>query len=100
MSDIPRALFEVGEEVVVVPGHNIPAFSSKIIRMHTRGCPRVDSPTQKWFYRLSPDPFDQGGDNHFESWSESKLRKKPKLGDSYDQLLANLKNPSCVQEPV
>lgn len=89
MSDIPKARFEVGEEVLVRPPAN-PEFNiddATIIEAHYK---KEASPY--WRYKLNVDisPYD---------WvREISLRKKYRPGDSFSQLMANLKNPSKVWE--
>lgn len=96
MSDIPRALFSVGEKVLIIA-----AISKNIYEGTVKSCIFLSKWTPPntgniylniWVYKFHEDI----------EWqcAESQLRKKYKPGDSFDQLIADLKNPSHVAGPV
>lgn len=97
MSDIPRAIFEVDEPVLLAwyIGKLIPcAITSRtyiepmkipVILPHPN-CPG-------WFYEVDVCPY--AGDEE-AIWAEIDLRKKHDGAGTYDQLIADLKNPSHV----
>lgn len=91
MEDIPRALFEVGEIAILQTIH----FNGECTIL-SRSRQELISGAKHWFYVTT---LNFPGDSK-TSWIEYSLRKKHKPGDSYDQLIANLKNPSYVGVPA
>ncbi len=97
MNEIPRALFEVGEEALVVsrrinPGSILDCivFRREYCLTESRHFGGHISPPG-WMYWIN------GGANCNH---ESTLRKKHKPGSSFSQLMADLTNPSHIAEPV
>lgn len=95
-----RPLFEVGEEVIVTPLGK-PAFGAVVINIVwgpgigiTRGSGERAKPG--WEYFTSPDNSDRPD----LPWVEYALKKRPPLGDSFTQLLQDLKNPIKNSEPA
>jgi len=96
MSDIPRALFSVGEEVIVLGWSSGRRYEGTIteaefLRLWTP-CNSRRILCNTWRYKFA----------ECSEWlaPESSLRKKHKPGDSFDKLMSDLKNPSHVQGPM
>lgn len=86
-----RPLFEVGEEVIVVPAEARPRIFEAVVHSITRGSD-WGSGRAVICYFVRPDP-----DDEFVPWNETCLRKKYKPGDSFDTLMTNLKNPQRIE---
>ena len=90
-----RPLFEVGEEVTLIsdrhPSYNGDYF---VIHIRTGWCSRC---SKQYGYRLTVTPPDL--EDYSDHWCEHNLRKKPKPGGDFDELLKELDKP-LVREKV
>jgi hypothetical protein len=82
-----RALFEVGEEVIVVPSGRMKPFDAVVIavEIHQKYMDRIG-------YLVYPEPL-----SPHNGWSERCLRKKHKGAGDFTAMLDGLKRPMGVE---
>lgn len=93
-------LFSVGEEVIVLPG--IRQEYINCIRISSDPYHHCETAVVLGIGRIDGYPEIVYSCSNEPVWwvGESCLRKKPPLGDSFDQIITDLKNPSHVGVPA